>query len=80
MITDLGPTSIGVTVSPDKVWFQGSSRSAVTFKAFPFFFAPEIDLRHIRLAYTNTIWVVGYIFQSYGPRSVLDNSYCATTQ
>ena len=59
MITDLGPTRIGV--SPDKVWFQGSSRSAETFKAFPLF-APEIDLRHIRLAYTNNIWGVWYLF------------------
>ena len=60
MITDLGPTRIGV--SQDKVWFQGSSRSAETFKAFPLFFAPEIDLRHLRLAYTNNIWGVRYLF------------------
>ena len=43
MITDLGPTRIGV--SPDKVWFQGSSRGAETYKATPLFIAPEIDLR-----------------------------------
>ena len=60
MITDLGPTRIGVI--PDKVGFQGSSRSAETYKATPLFFAPEIDLRHIRLAYTNNIWGLRYLF------------------
>ena len=72
MITDLGPTQIGVR--PDKVWFQGSSRGAETYKAIPLF-APEIDLRHLRLAYTNTIWGLRYLFQSYGPRSAAVNSY-----
>ena len=44
MITDLGPTRIGV--SPDKAWFQGSSRGAKTYKATPLSFAPDVDLRH----------------------------------
>ena len=60
MITDLGPTRIGV--SPDKVWFQGSSRDAETYKATPLSFAPEIDLRHIRLAYINNIGGARYLF------------------
>ena len=49
MIADLGPIRIGV--NQDKVWFQGSSRGAETYKATPLSFAPEIDLRYIRLAY-----------------------------
>jgi hypothetical protein len=34
MITDLGPTRIGV--NPDKVWFQGSSGGTETYKAITF--------------------------------------------
>ena len=60
MITDLGPTRIGV--NPDKVWFQGSSRGAKAFKATPLSFSPEIDLRHIRLFYTHNIWGLLYLF------------------
>ena len=60
MITDLGLNRIGV--SPDKVWFQGSSCGAETYKATPLLFAPEIDLRHIRLAYTNNILGLRYLF------------------
>ena len=44
MITDLSPTRIGV--NPDMRWFQGSSRSAETYKATQLF-APDIDLKHI---------------------------------
>ena len=44
MITDLGPTRIGV--SPDKVWFQGSSRSAETYKATPLFCAKNGPKTH----------------------------------
>ena len=40
---------------------QGSSRDAESIKR-PDFFAPEIDLRHIRLAYTDNIWGLRYLF------------------
>ena len=79
MIMDLGPTRrvTRIGVSPDKIWFQGSSRGAETTNVYsdPTSFAPEIaDLRHIRLAYTNNNWGLhGIFFQSYGPGSAVDN-------
>ena len=63
MITDLalGPTRIGVSPD-DKVCFQGSSRGAETYKATPLLFALDIDLRHIRISYTNNICGLRYLF------------------
>ena len=56
----------------------------IIYKATPLFLAPDIDLRYIRLSYTNNIWGKWYLFQSYGPRSAADwcweSTPCAHTR
>ena len=57
MITDLGPTRFVVNPG-DKVWFQGRSRGAETYKATPTFLDQILiyNIRYIQFSYTNHIW------------------------
>ena len=54
MITDLGPTRIGI--NPDKGWFQGSSHSAETYQTTPLCCARYRPKTPIRCSYTSTMW------------------------
>ena len=66
MLTDLGPTRIGV--NPDNVCFQGSSRSAATCKAIPLFKRQALTLETYNYPTPKICWAwqgYGIFFQSY---------------